>query len=339
MRALRGPTPFGLVAGGLLFGLLALAPLASRAAEAEEADPLTVEDVVRAHAGGAGADALVELIETAATTELDLSPEMLGELRRVGLAAEVIEALRRRAAAGSLPTSNGRCLGRAPVRVVLGAGRDSDRRRVIQIYDEIPPEIVAAWRLGRSDGRRFGDVAMFLACRTPDHVPHAWIDASPMRDARPDLARHGMLAFAPGAAWDRASFLRAFGFRPVIAIDPEGGAAVAAQTRGATERLGILGYRIPEAFEVALAPGTHDLSVGLALQVGASYRPWSVSSLDGVVVPPEGLTLEVKVSAGRDPALERLRVAFDAPEACTIGGERHLPRARRENPEVPGCGR
>jgi hypothetical protein len=296
--------------------LLALAASLSAARSADAEPPLTQEEVVRRFAAGASEDELLRMIRTREAA-FDLSEEMLHELRNAGLPESVLlamrrrqdEAIRRRAEEADRLPADG-----APLRVLLGSGPSSSKQRTIRIYDEVHPDLALVWKLGNApEERRFTDIAVFLACRTPEHVPDGWREKTPLEWSAEPMLRHQMLAFAPGAQTDPDVFLARFGFRPSLGPRTAEGDGLLATTpvepRG--RRVGTLTYELPQALEVELTPGVaHDLSIGVALRVGDTYYPWAVSALDGVVLEESGLDLEARVRRPRQRDLGSLDIDF-----------------------------
>ncbi len=82
---------------GWIFAVCVFAAALWLAPQGDEA-PLTLEDVVRMHVSGTDRATILEQIRTR-EVDLDLSPEMLQELRLAGVPSELIEALERRQAA------------------------------------------------------------------------------------------------------------------------------------------------------------------------------------------------------------------------------------------------
>jgi len=311
----------------VVLGMLLLITAAALAGSEQVAGkPLQLEDVVRLHVAGTAAQELIETIR-ASDVEFELSPEMLEELRRTGLPEPVLEAMigRQREMAATEPECTRR------LQVLLNPGVTKAKQRRIRVDDEVDPLLALDWELGNApDQRRFVDVAIFLACRSSTHVPDGWRGASPMGvDPRP-IARHRILAFAPGAHWSKTGFLRRFGIVPTLGTrytnrgeQVVGGASLGGVGKGR----GALVLEIPPVIEAELECGVeHDLSLGIALQVKDGYYVWRVSELDGVVVDDAPRTLEARITGGS--RLDALDVEFNDLEAKKAGG-----RKRRIRPD------
>ena len=197
------------VTRGLLLGALLLTT--GSFLPAEEAEPLTPEDIVRLHVAGTSTEALIRMIRSQPEGFEDLPEELLTELRRAGLPEELIAAMqepqdsrtRERADALDRRWSSGPAL-----RVPLNPGQNKPKRRRIRISDRVDPFVAMEWRLGNApEDRRFVDVAIFLACRSAKHVPDRWRGQSALRWDSPILsrqpfnARRGCLRKALNAPW------------------------------------------------------------------------------------------------------------------------------------------
>jgi hypothetical protein len=193
--------------------------------------------------------------------------------------------------------------------VRLNPKKTKAKSRRIRVYDEVRTDLALEWELGDApEDRRFLDVALFLACRCPQHVPDQWRSETPLRWDAAVMPRHRMLAFVPGARWTEAGFLEAFGITPSLAD----------QETGPEDRddLGILVLEIPPTLEAEVEIGEpHDLVVGVALQVGDSYYPWSISALDDVTVGASGTLLEATIRGTRSMNLESIEIGFESQEA------------------------
>jgi hypothetical protein len=243
--------------------------------------PMTDEDVVRLFAAGRTPEAIVAEIERR-DPEFDLSPEMLEELRNIRLPEPVIEAMRARQAArqrddreralAAEAASNPRLLVRLS---------DGDDGPTVSVGRAIDPQFAAEWELGNApEDREFADLALFIACLTGDHVPDHWRSNSPLgRDFFSPMPRHAMLVFLSAADGEDEE-------RP--------GRRIA--------------LHLPATIEVPLRSGeTHDLMIGLALEVDGHYRRLRSDVWHGVEVRGSPIVLPAVVK-GRN--LRTLHVRF-----------------------------
>lgn len=292
---------------------------------APAAEPLRQEDVVRLHVSGMPAAELIQLIRER-DVEFDVSEEMGDELRHAGLPPEVIQAMVKRQAELMRDKAEPAQLGDGPtLRVVFRGGKG----RLIRVYDSVDPPLALRWDLGNApEERRFTDVAIFLACRTPSHVPDQWQVHGALRWDAEHMPRHELLAFASGAERTRTTMLARF--RPTVgtAADADGPHAVAGGRWDGTKQVrGILELEVPPALEARLAPGEeHDLCLGLALKIGEAYYPWSIVALDGVTLGSEDLELEGRVTGQGTLRIDALGVDFARPGARGKGGRKIVVR-------------
>jgi len=299
--------------GLAVLGVLLMVAATAAASDGTE-EPLTVEQVVRLHVAGASADELVRMILTR-PADYELSADMVDELRAAGLPPEVIDAMhsRQNQMLNDAPgqTASG-AEGPSNLVVRLNSRQTRDSRRYIRVQDRVDLDLAAEWELGNSpEERRFADVALFVACRRADHVPDQWRSKTPLRWDSEIMPRHEMLAFAPGARWTEAGFLQAFGFAPSRVGEP-----VAFEDR---VEPGVLVLQIPPTLEAAVDPrDTHDLVVGIAVQVGESYYPWSISALDDVRVDSRTVELEATIRGTDSSRLESIAIAIRSENAGEV---------------------
>ncbi len=265
-------SPSALLIGGVLVAL---------AADPAQ-PPLTDEEVVRLYAAGRPAQEILGEIERR-EPGFDLSPEMLEELRQVELPRIVIEAMlrRQREHDSETPRATEEPAGDPPtLRIRLNPDREQPSVRVA-VGRRVDPQLAAEWELGNApEDREFSDIALFLACTSPEHVPDHWRSKSPLgADFRTALPRHRMLAFLSGIP-----------------------TADEVDARGSRVTL-----EVPSTLEVLLEPGVaHDLALGLALQVGGSYRVVAHDAWPAFV-PAEAAEEPSAVVRGRDPRSLQVR--------------------------------
>jgi hypothetical protein len=258
--------------GPLLF-LLALSLLAAAA-------PMSDEDVVRLYISGSAVDEIIEQINSSEVA-FDLSEEMLHELRLAGLPAELIEAMIARQAetdGDDAPPGDDKPAAGASLRIRInpaGEGEQRDPLRVIDLIDEATSELL---RLRTADPI-FTDMAIFVACRTQDHVPDQWRSKSPLGRDFISVQRHRMLYFILGAEQSAR--------------------------RGRT----VLELDLPPEIEIELEPDVaHDLTLGIALRTEGRFYLVASDDLDGLVLQEGERVLEAEFSGGRDLMPSSLKV-------------------------------
>jgi len=274
-----------------LAALLTAAALALLAAPPADG-PMTTEDVVRMFAAGRPTEEILSRIEER-EPGYDLTPDMLEELRRVDLPEELIEAMLRRLeqkrelearlAAESREASS-------PV-LRLHLNRDRGGGMSVGIRAAVDPQRAAEWELGNApEDRRYADLALFVACLTADHVPDQWRLVSPLGRDFHAARRHRMLEFISGVGGE-----------------------------GQLETGGSVRLVAPAEIEIPLETGVaHDLMLGLAVQVGGTYRIVAAGTRDAVLLGPEGTDLDAIVRGG---SLRRFKVRFGTEPAVEDLGE------------------
>jgi hypothetical protein len=275
---------------------------------------LTVEDVVRLHLSGTTERELIARIRDAAEVDFDLESEMLEELETVGLPASVIQAMQRRQARDdrrtareAVPDSDHDTGPTLTIRLNPKKAKNRDLR----LYDSIDMGLADYWKLGNApETMRFSDVALFVACRTADHVPDGWRTRTRLAWDAYETPRHRMLVFEGGASWGRATLRGRLGM---------GGGKRDEEGRNEAPvgagKPGILELEVPESLQASLSPDVpHDLSLGIALEVAGRYYPWIVVSLEGVVLEQEPLELEAIIKGMTQPGLKALDLDFGEAE-------------------------
>jgi hypothetical protein len=165
---------------------------------AAAASPLTNEDIVRLVASGAAEGEIEDAIR-ARPEAFDLADDMVDELKLAGVSASIVDAMRRRRAESKppAPLPERPRAGRVHLVVTLNAGAGGPRTlRVPAWADE---DVKARLQLPKeSEQRRVKDLAVFLACGAPEHVPDLWRSKSPLGRDMVGVPRHEMLAFVAG---------------------------------------------------------------------------------------------------------------------------------------------
>ena len=236
------------------------------------------EEVVRRYVAGESVETIVADIERR-DPQFDLSPEMLEELRHAGLHEALIDAMRQRLAEQEREVAEAQVAPPAP-RLIVTLSRKNGGTSKVSIGKHVDPQLAAEWKLGNApEDRVFADLALYLACRTPDHVPDYWRTKSPLGRDFFSMPRHRILAFVAGSS---------------NAGEQGGGSRVRLE--------------LPPAIEVELEPGVaHDLTLGLAVQVGGRYYSWKHDTSDNLILNDGGLELAATVKGS---GLKHLKVEF-----------------------------
>jgi len=249
--------------------------------------PMTDEEVVRMFVAGLTTDEIIGEIERR-RPDFDLSPEMLEELRRVRIPEAVLQTMIARQAEKRREEQAGLDIEEVAShpRLLIRLNPDVDESKTVSVKRGIDPQFAAEWELGNApEDRVFDDLALFVACLTGDHVPDQWRSKSPLgRDFFSPMPRHELLVFlstAPGEGDDGQD-----GRRVTLALPP--------------------------TIEVPLEAGeSHDLMIGLALQVSGQYRRLRSDLWRGVVVGEEELVLPAVVKGRK---VRKIRALFDRDE-------------------------
>lgn len=174
-------------------------------AESAPASPLTNEDVVRLVAGGTPQAEILRTIE-ARPAAFDVSDDMVAELRLAGVPDAVLAAMKAKTVATSpAPAPERPRRGVVRLEVALsGPGTLAVPKRASEALAE-------QLRLPNEDAaREVQDLAIFLACVTPEHVPDLWRGKTPLGRDLEGTPRHEMLRFVAG---DTAT-----GAKPTLAV-------------------------------------------------------------------------------------------------------------------------
>jgi len=249
--------------------------------------PMTDEEVVRMFAAGRTTEEIIGEIERR-QPDFDLSPEMLEELRNVHLPEAVLQTMiarqaeKRHEEQAALEVEE---LASRP-RLLIRLNPDEPGGTTVSVVRRVDPQFAAEWELGNAPEELvFADLALFVACLTGDHVPDQWRSKSPLgRDFFSPMPRHALLVFLSTTPGEGA--------------EDQGGRRVTLD--------------VPPTIEVPLEAGeSHDLMIGLALQVGGHYRRLRSDLWRGVVVGDQELVLPALVK-GR--SLRKIRARFDRDE-------------------------
>jgi len=169
----------------------------------------------------------------------------------------------------------------ATLRLRIDPERKPGAARRLRQAPAVDPALARALDL-RPEETTFDGLALFVLCRTPDHVPDHWRTTSPLGRDFTFTPRHRMLGFEPGPP-----------------RDPD--------ARRARE----LVLDLPEELRAEVTPDTaHDLSVGIAVRIGQRWATVALANRDGVrLAAGEESTLDVEILGGnrRDPRTIRVR--------------------------------
>ena len=249
--------------------------------------PMTDEEVVRMFAAGRTTEEIISEIERR-QPDFDLSPEMLEELRNVRLPEAVLQTMIARQAEKRQEEQAALELQEAASRprLLLRLNPDEQQGATVSVVRRVDPQLAAEWELGNApEDRVIADLALFVACLKGDHVPDQWRSKSPLgRDFFSPMPRHELLVF--------------------VSTAPGEGAAGQDGRRVTLD--------VPPTIEVPLEAGeSHDLMIGLALQVGGHYRRLRSDLWREVVVGDQELVLPAVVK-GR--SFRKIRARFDRDE-------------------------
>ena len=252
---------------------------------------------------------LASLLEEIRTREVDfdLSEEMLDEMRRAGVPPEVIRAMverqREQDDAEQEPTNL------PSLRVSLNpALRDIAGEPTPALY--FPTRLgdnaaCAALQLDRSDeSRTVTDLAVFIACRSPEHVPDYWRSKSPLGRDFVSMPRHRILTFHPGAVEiTRKELPRRFK-RKLVQLGPPSGS-----------KMDFLQLEVPDTLEAeAAGDQAHHLVVGVAIRVGGRFLRVVSLEKEGVVFGSDSrLSVRVVNTSGNDAFGLEVGLSAEAP--------------------------
>ncbi len=313
--------------GALVLLILAVGPGAV-APQNEEA--LRDEDVVRMLLSGASPAQVIERIRTS-DVDFDLSEEMIVELSTAGVPASVIDAMKERQAELTPPEEAEPVeevfVEPGPVlRITFQTNGDAKKKKkkkdkekeegkqkTIEIDEYVHPALAAEWQLSGADERVFTDIAIYVACVTSYHVPDHWRSKTPMGRDFYSMPRHKMLAFAPGAEWEKAGFFKKLGMSiPGVASSGTDGTASSSLTSG-KPKSGSLEYPIPPSIEIELEPGEpHDVVLGIAVEIDGRFYRFTDAILEDVSVLDDDIDVVAVIEGAK--SLATLKVYFETEE-------------------------
>lgn len=261
-------TAAGLAAAGVVVAMLAN-PAAATAMAREDSPgdgpPLTNEEIVRMVITRSPETTIIETIARRPAA-FDLDPEVVEEMRRAGVSATILDAMRRRQAempqAQPAPQPQAPAAARGTLEIVFETdpGDDTPASRSAIALRSLPPTMR---RPGGLEVAEYRDMALAILCTTTDHVPDHWDIRSPV--AGPP--RHEMILFAPGSGTARDR-----GFE-ILYLDRK------------------------DLYNAEVPAGRHDIQIAAAGQQSGSGT-WRFVAIDGarlMILP--GLTTRVRVKA------------------------------------------
>ena len=239
--------------------LLACALLASLTLlEAAAEETLDNEGVVRMVARGRPEAEIVKAIQDAPRVHFDLDPDIVHELAAAGVSPGIIQAMRDRqgpAPAIEKPAPPPAAQGKLVVRF---KSQKPGEGVVYEVIRKTPKW--AASEMGMTQRLEVEELAFFLLCTRPDHVPDHWQDRTELKD----FTRHEKLLFRTGSRPDKSH-----GFE-VLALD------------------------LPESLDLSIDAGSHRLVAGVAAKTGPDWHVVGSAELKSVEVRPQDTTtLEV----------------------------------------------
>lgn len=277
-----------------LLGVCGIALLAaSGTAPAADPEPMSLEDVVRLHVSGVGADELISRIR-GAQVDFDLSDPMLEELRLAGLPPSVIQAMIDRQRELHPPQPSAEPAGSSAaatsyalvVHLRVGSpGAKRDEGSTLRVHDAVPTGLRQRLRIDDPQAR-IEALAVFVACLTATHVPDHWRMESPLGRDFEGTPRHRMLGFLSSEDATRPG-------------DPP------------PKQHGELSLQLPETLSVELDPAEpHQIVAGVAVRLAGRF--YTVSQSGDFELVPSGTHNDIDAwitPTGPDPGSIRVTLA------------------------------
>jgi len=308
---MRGARPTLLAATLLILGTcIGFVPAAEEPAPLSER-PLGDQDVVQMIVSGVQAAQVIERIR-AHPVSFDLSDEMLRELRIAGVPETVLKAMAERQAQMAPPVPSAPAdepHHPEPPGVLLsvrfvGAISAKGGRASLWFPDRADEALARALSLSSHDPeqRVIGDLALFLACLTPEHVPDQWRSHTPLGRDFVSVPRHEVLAFAAGA-------------QRVEDRDVPAAARSQFPAPGREQPApGWLRLEVPDEIQAQLTPDEpHRILLGVALLVGDRYLMIASAIRPDLTPDPGGTFLKARLAQGK-AARAPVAVSFEDPE-------------------------
>jgi hypothetical protein len=245
--------------------LLWVAPAAAGPAAPKEAPPLDNEAIVGMVMQRLPEAEIVKAIDAAPHVDFDLEEDVVVELRRVGVTDKILAAMRRRQAENPAPPPPPPAplpTGTLEIRSAAAAeDKKASEPAVFQVIKKTPRW--AANELGMLQRAELEELAFFVVCTRPDHVPDHWQDRTELKQ----FARHEKLLFRPGSRPGKMK-----GFETLV-------------------------LELPEALPVQVPEGDHRLAVGVAAKAGADWHVLGSDARDPVRIVA-GATTALRIALG-----------------------------------------
>jgi hypothetical protein len=267
---------------------------AHSAVAAPRAEPLTEEEVVRMSVRGVSPEAIIAEIRSR-PARFTLDEEMVTELSAARIPQSVIDAMLERVA--QLEPAEEPVLAAEPpalpaeqlpsLRILLNPDRKPGEPALLRLSGEVDFQMKRNLDLDRFvEHAEFSDVAIFLACRTPTHVPDHWRSQSALGRDFDRMPRHRLLAIVGGA-----------------------------ERKPRKNEADLLQLEIPPELEIALDAGTpHHLMLGVAVEIDGRYYHMTNDSWDGFVLDESREVRATITSGKRARSLGQVHVRFEKPD-------------------------
>lgn len=289
----------------LIFHLALFAPTV-----VAEDTALTDVDVVRLVMQSNSEAKIIQIIQSS-EVDFDLSDEMVDELRLAGVTPKILKAMIERqaelaATADSESAGAGDEAAPSPsFRLNLNreAAAAADDPPTLVMINLIDARLIEALQL-RTPEPMITDLAVVLLCRTADHVPDHWRSQTPLGRDFVTTPRHRMLHFHSGAETTPVSKARER-LSKLAKVPGEW---------SSMPKLAILELPVPAELGAELERGIeHDLSVGIAAEIGGRFFLLASDDRDAVVIGPEGTTEFDAILLSEGKGARKLRAQFTKP--------------------------
>jgi hypothetical protein len=256
---------------------------------ADSLPPLDNEAVVKMVLERVPETKILEAIASAPSVAFDLDRDMARELKAAGVSDRILDAMRKRheeehpssvAAPRQAPPAG-------TLELHLEGGKagektdDKSRPVVFEVIRKTPRW--AANEMGMTQRAEVENLAFFVICTTPDHVPDHWQDRTELKD----FVRHETLLFQAGS-------------RP-----------------GKRHGFEVLSLDLPASLGVPLPAGTHRLVVGVAAKTGPDWHVLGSAERRDVAVRSGG-SVALPVKLGSRVAGSRM-TGFKEESMVTLG--------------------
>lgn len=159
---------------------------------------LTNDDVVRMVVAGTAEGEILESIRTHVEA-FDLTEDMIEELRLAGVPPTVVAAMMTKHALSVTSPPPGARPRPGSARLVVTLNSRGSGARTLRVPSWADEDARARWRLPKeNDKREVKDIAVFLACTSPEHIPDLWRSKTPLGRDMSSVVRHEILAFVAG---------------------------------------------------------------------------------------------------------------------------------------------